>query len=170
MDPVAESQASPPGLLHKYHGRVLLVMAGRCPISCRYCFRRHFDYADHAMGAERLSKIIEYVSADSSIHEIILSGGEPLMRSDGCFESLVQALASTPHVRTLRFHTRMPVLIPERVTDALLDVLTQAPLNIVMVLHINHAHEIDVAVRELVVRREGPGSPVESVRVASGGQ
>lgn len=148
-DPLAETPASPlPGLLHKYKSRVLMVTTGACAVHCRYCFRRHFPYGDHRPEAESPNlgpwrQALDYIAGQESIDEVILSGGDPLSLSDAKLASLAEALGSIPHLRRLRLHTRLPVVLPERVDDRLLDWLGKGPLQKVMVLHINHGNEID---------------------------
>jgi L-lysine 2,3-aminomutase len=147
-DPLAEAGASPvPGLLHKYRGRVLLIVSGACPVHCRYCFRRHFPYGDHALGADALEAALAYVRADPSIHEVILSGGDPLSLADDALATLEARLSAIPHLRRLRVHTRWPIVVPGRVGAALLDWLGGSRLRPVVVVHCNHAAEIDDAVR-----------------------
>lgn len=146
-DPLGEQQANPiPGLLHKYYGRVLLTLAGACPVNCRYCFRRHFPYQENVQGAKDWSQALRYINGNHSVAEVILSGGEPLLVKDAALTSLCDQLAEIEHVTTLRIHTRMPIMIPSRVNQALLALLKRLPLNKVVVLHCNHAREIDAAV------------------------
>jgi len=142
-DPVGDLAASPlPGLLHKYHGRALLLLAGACAVNCRYCFRREFPYQD-AVGSPRLDAALAHVAADTSLREIILSGGDPLLLDDARLAALAQALAAIPHVERLRIHTRLPVVLPSRVTPALVALLRDTRLRGVVVVHVNHAREID---------------------------
>lgn len=147
-DPNGETgRANPhPGIIHKYRGRVLLIVTGSCAIHCRYCFRRHFPYADNQNGRNDWPAALAYIAADDSISEVILSGGDPLMASDQQLTELVQQVAGIPHVQRLRVHTRLPVVIPERVTDGLLRALTPPRLQSTLVVHTNHAHEIDTGV------------------------
>lgn len=156
-DPLGEAAAAPvPGLLHKYRGRVLLVVTGACPVHCRYCFRRHFPYGDHALGAEALEAALEYVCADRSIHEVILSGGDPLSLGDDALAALEARLAAIPHLRRLRVHTRWPIVVPSRVGEPLLDWLRRSRLRPVVVVHSNHAAEIDGEVGAALARlRDG---------------
>lgn len=147
-DPVGDLEAMPvPGLLHKYHGRVLLVATGACAIHCRYCFRRHFPYAEAHAAPQQWQAALAYIRDDSSIEEVILSGGDPLSLADRRLADLARALADIPHLRRLRIHTRQPIVLPERVDAALLDWLTASPLQKVIVLHCNHANELDAPVR-----------------------
>ena len=141
-----------PGLLHKYHGRVLLIATGACAIHCRYCFRRHFPYADAHAATGQWEAALGYIRADSSIREVILSGGDPLSLTDQRLALLANRLAEIPHLHTLRVHTRLPIVLPARVTDALLAWLTGSRLKPVIVVHVNHANELDDAVRTALGR------------------
>lgn len=144
VDPLQEHTVNPiPGLLHKYKGRVLLTVAGACAINCRYCFRRHFPYAENNPGRVGWEKVISYIQADASIKEVIFSGGDPLLATDISLRDLIEKIAAITHVNTLRIHTRMPVVIPERITPELIKILSDTRLRSVMVLHCNHAQEID---------------------------
>ncbi|MEZ5570813.1 MAG: EF-P beta-lysylation protein EpmB [Halioglobus sp.] len=147
-DPVGESGATVPqrGIIHKYRGRVLLIVSGGCAVNCRYCFRRHFPYRENQNSRAQWAEVLHYISADESIEEVILSGGDPLVATDAVLGQLVEQIAAIAHVRRLRIHSRLPVVIPERITDSLLDVITNTALQTVMVIHCNHAREIDNAV------------------------
>ncbi len=134
------------GVLHKYEGRALLVATGSCAVNCRYCFRRHFDYPQDTAAANRWSDAIEHIARDTSIHEVILSGGDPLSLSTAKLTELTDALASVAHVRRLRIHTRLPIVLPQRVDAPLRDWLSALPWPRAIVLHANHANEIDDAV------------------------
>jgi EF-P beta-lysylation protein EpmB len=143
-DPVGDAEATrQPGLLHKYEGRVLLVTTGVCAIHCRYCFRRHFPY-DETPPSERVwDAAVEAIRNDATISEIILSGGDPLTVTDPRLARLAEQFTAIPHLRRLRIHTRLPVMIPSRVNDELLSWLTGTRLTPVMVIHANHAQELD---------------------------
>lgn len=146
-DPVREHGAMPaPALLHKYEGRALLIVTGVCAVHCRYCFRRHFPYAENILSPEVVRSVIAYLTSEPTIHEIILSGGDPLATSDDKLSTLIHALATIPHLTRLRVHTRLPIVIPERVTEPLIRALTKTRLRPIMVVHCNHPHEIDEAV------------------------
>lgn len=150
-DPLAEKTTNPiPGLLHKYHGRVLLLVSGGCAIHCRYCFRRHFAYHENTPGQAGWDKAIAYIAAHPDITEVIYSGGDPLLLKDDFLASLTEKIAAIPHVTTLRIHTRLPVVIPERVTPALCDWLKNTRLQTVVVLHCNHANEIDTQLAQAI--------------------
>lgn len=143
-DPVGESQLpSMGGVLHKYPGRALLVTTGACGIHCRYCFRRHFPYSEQSAARDRWSGALERIAADETLEEVILSGGDPLTLSTTKLAELTRGLGRIDHVRRLRIHTRQPVVIPERVDAALLDWLGDLPWPTALVLHVNHAHELD---------------------------
>lgn len=150
-DPLAEGAAViAPGLLQKYRGRALLISTQACAIHCRYCFRREFPYTEQT-GVARLREAVARIAADSAIEEVILSGGDPLTLSDARLAALTDALARIPHVRRLRVHTRLPIVLPARVSDGLLAWLASLPWPLVVVLHTNHANEIDGAVRRVCV-------------------
>jgi EF-P beta-lysylation protein EpmB len=146
-DPLGERTIMPlPGLLHKYHGRALLTLTGACAVHCRYCFRRHFPYGDANPAASNWDTVLDYLAAHEEITEIILSGGDPLALPDARLGELAGRLAALPHVRTLRIHTRLPVVVPERVDNNLLAWLGNHPQRTVLVVHSNHPNEIDTAV------------------------
>ena len=130
-----------PGLLQKYHGRALLITTGACAVHCRYCFRRHFPYAEHR--GDQFSGALDTIAADSSVEEVILSGGDPLMLEDEPLQRLIERIERIEHVQRLRVHTRMPVVLPSRVTTSLLDSLSGTRLDTVVVIHANHANELD---------------------------
>ncbi len=151
VDPLEEQRFSPvPGLIHKYHGRVLLISNPACAIHCRYCFRRHFPYQNNTPGLKNWSKAFDYIRGNGTVREVIFSGGDPLLSSDAFLQQLLGQLVGIRHVTTLRFHTRLPVVIPQRVTDQLLQIITATQLKVVMVLHINHINEISAEVVEAV--------------------
>ncbi|HKI98665.1 MAG TPA: EF-P beta-lysylation protein EpmB [bacterium] len=157
-DPVGDLAAmNVPGLLHKYEGRALLVVTGACAVHCRYCFRRHFPYGEANPASGQWERALDYLAAEPSLSEVILSGGDPLALPDERLASLTARLAAIPHLRRLRVHTRLPVVLPERVDDALLDWLAGTRLQPVLVLHANHAQELDDSVREALARLRGRG-------------
>ena len=155
-DPVGDLVAMPsPGLLHKYHGRALLVTTGACAIHCRYCFRRHFPYASANPLHQHRQATLDYLRNHPDVNELILSGGDPLSLPDRQLVEWVQACEAIPHLQTLRLHTRLPVVLPERVNRDLCDWLTRTRLTKVIVLHINHPQEIDTEVsRAILALRE----------------
>ncbi len=143
-DPVGDLNAMmSPGVLHKYRGRALLIATGACAVHCRYCFRRHFPYGQANSSRDHWKSTLRYVEQNETISEVILSGGDPLSLSDQRLRHLALDLARFPHVRRLRIHTRLPIVIPERVNDELLDWLNGSRLKPVMVLHVNHAQELN---------------------------
>lgn len=157
-DPLEEVDANPiSGLIHKYHGRVLLTITGACAVNCRYCFRRYFPYQDNNPGRAGWQMALDYIANDPTIHEVILSGGDPLLASDSMLAHLFEQFTAIPHVKTIRIHTRIPVVLPERVQDALLRILTHNRLQTVVVLHSNHANELtdDVAEACFALRKVG---------------
>ena len=146
-DPVGDlASMVVPGVIHKYRGRVLLVATGVCAIHCRYCFRRHFPYADANPRRGEWEAALEYIADDPTIEEVILSGGDPLLLADTGLAGLCSRLQRIPHLRRLRIHTRLPVVLPSRVDDALLGWLGESRLQTVIVLHVNHPNELDGAV------------------------
>ncbi len=156
-DPVGDLQAAArPALLHKYQGRALLIVAGGCAVNCRYCFRREFPYADHSLNGVARREALRYLAADPTLSEVILSGGDPLLWDDVRLAELVEELARIPHLRRLRIHTRLPIVLPERLDGPLLDWLNGSRLRPVMVVHANHPREIDGAVASRLERlRDG---------------
>jgi len=146
------------GLLHKYRGRVLLITTGACGVHCRYCFRRHFPYAEESARPDDWREALEYLRGDASVHEVILSGGDPLTLSDARLAELVRSLEAIPHIRRLRIHTRQPVVLPSRVDESLLAWLSACRLQKVVVLHLNHARELDSGVREACGKLRGAGA------------
>jgi len=146
-DPLDEAASNiTPGIIHKYHGRVLLILTGACAINCRYCFRREFPYSENQNSMTEWQQALDYIRQDDSITEVIFSGGDPLLNSDKKLQQLTRAIANIPHVKRLRIHTRLPVVIPQRITTELLAWLTETRLQTVMVIHSNHANEIDSSV------------------------
>lgn len=149
-DPLQELAVNPlQGLIHKYRGRVLLTLTGACAVHCRYCFRRHFPYTDNNPGRKGWEAVIDYIRHDPSIHEVIFSGGDPLMATDTLLGDLLSRLTSIKHLKTVRFHTRIPIVLPERVDASFIQLLESIPLRKVMVLHSNHAQELDAQVEQI---------------------
>jgi EF-P beta-lysylation protein EpmB len=150
-DPVGDNAANKvPGLLHKYHGRVLLTASRACAINCRYCFRRDFPYEKNNPGSKGWEQALNYIAADNTLEEVILSGGDPLTNNDNVLQSLLNRLAEIPHVERLRIHTRLPIVLPQRIDDTLIKCITSTRLQPIIVLHINHANEIDSTVSEML--------------------
>jgi EF-P beta-lysylation protein EpmB len=157
-DPVGDmNRRAAPGLLHKYEGRALLVATGACAVHCRYCFRRHFPYAEESALQQGWQPALERLRSDATISEVILSGGDPWSLSDRRLQQLTDALHTMPHIRRLRIHTRYPIVLPERVDAGLLDWLRSIRLQKVVVMHANHAREIDGSVRQACARLAAVG-------------
>ncbi len=143
-DPLGEGAANPiPGLIHKYESRVLVTLSGQCAINCRYCFRRHFPYAENRLTGDHLQKITAYIANNTAINEVILSGGDPLSVSNTQIRRFLSELASIQHIIRIRFHTRLPVVIPERIDQTLLDTFNNSKQKIIVVVHTNHPNELD---------------------------
>jgi EF-P beta-lysylation protein EpmB len=152
-DPLNEAAAlAAPGLVQKYAGRALVLVSGACAVHCRYCFRREFPYADNGATRAGTAAAIAAIAADPSLSEAILSGGDPLMADDVRLAELIQRLDAIPHLRRLRIHTRLPIVLPERVTDELVATLAATRLACVVVVHANHAAELDDGVAAAVRR------------------
>ena len=142
-DAVGDHEArSVPGLLQKYAGRVLLVTTGACAVHCRYCFRRHYPYGDDPRRLDEWEPTLEAIAADESVHEVLLSGGDPLMLTDQRLGELVARLEAIPHLRRLRLHSRLPIVLPDRVTSDFVQLLTRSRLTPIMVVHANHPNEV----------------------------
>ena len=144
-DPLDEQSNNQPGILHKYKNRLLLLVRGGCAVNCRYCFRRHFPYSDNHLNKQQWQQALTYIADNPDINEVIYSGGDPLMAKDDFLAWLTQEIEKIPHIKRLRIHTRLPVVIPSRVTTELLVWFSQSRLKPIMVLHVNHANEIDAS-------------------------
>lgn len=158
LDAVGDTAAgTAAGVLRKYQGRALLITTGACAVHCRYCFRRHFPYAEQAASRDRWTGAVDAISRDTMIDEVILSGGDPLSLDTPKLAQLTTSLAGIPHLKRLRIHTRLPIVLPERVDDALLGWIDGLPWPTTIVVHANHANEfdadVDAAMRRL--RRTG---------------
>lgn len=142
-DPLEEQHSPAPNILHKYHNRLLFMLKNSCAINCRYCFRRHFPYDDVKSGKAVWKQGLAYIAEHRELEEVILSGGDPLMAKDHEIDWILSELEHIPHIKTLRIHSRLPVVIPNRITPEFADCLQRSRLNVVLVTHINHANEID---------------------------
>lgn len=157
-DPVGDLNAViSSGVLQKYQGRVLLITTGACAVHCRYCFRRHFPYASSMPDKNKWQETLLSIQKDKSIHEVILSGGDPLMIPDDRLQTMCEDIAQIPHVKTLRFHTRIPIFLPERINSTFLEWATALPIQKVMVIHANHANELDKVVGETLAKLHEAG-------------
>ncbi|PSW12184.1 EF-P beta-lysylation protein EpmB [Photobacterium sanctipauli] len=143
QDPLEEQDNAIPGLLHKYKNRVLMIVKGGCAVNCRYCFRRHFPYQDNQGGKRHWQVAIDYIASQPQVNEVILSGGDPLMAKDHELAWLLKAIEGIPHVKRLRIHSRLPVVLPSRITSTLCDLLSESRLQAVLVTHINHSNEVN---------------------------
>ncbi len=142
-DPVGDIDAmTSPGLLHKYFGRALIISTGACAIHCRYCFRRHYPYQQSSCTSNVLDKTFDYLKQHTEIDEVILSGGDPLVLDNAKLTKLIRRLETISHLKTLRIHTRLPVVLPSRINEGLLKLLHDSRFDIVMVIHANHANEL----------------------------
>jgi EF-P beta-lysylation protein EpmB len=160
-DPVGDlASRAAAGVLHKYHGRALLIATGACAVHCRYCFRRHFPYSDESALHQGWRAALDHIADDASVSEVILSGGDPLSLSDRRLAQLTQALQSIPHVRRLRIHTRYPIVLPERIDAGFVEWLDGVTLQKVVVIHANHAQEIDSAVAHACQQLADAGATV----------
>jgi len=160
-DPLHEATVNPvPGLLHKYHGRVLVTLTSACAVHCRYCFRRHFPYDDNNPGTSGWELIFDYIKNDSSISEVILSGGDPLAVSDKLLKLFTDRMSSIPHIRRLRIHTRLPVVSPERITDEFIHWISHLSIDPVIVIHANHPQEISDDVKFAMLKLRNAGVPL----------
>ena len=140
--------AVPQGLLHKYASRVLLLVQGACAINCRYCFRRHYPYADDVLPRKQFDECVEYVRQNQEVNEVILSGGDPLFANDGYLIELADKLAELKQIKRLRIHSRLPVVLPQRLTERLATHLTQRFEQVILVIHANHANEIGSSLKQ----------------------
>ncbi|WP_375177617.1 EF-P beta-lysylation protein EpmB [Marinobacter mobilis] len=157
-DPLQEASATATtGLIRKYRSRALLMVTGQCAINCRYCFRRHFPYADHRLSPEDRKQVITSLKDSPEINEVIFSGGDPLAVNDRLLARWVEALDDLPQLRRLRIHTRLPVVIPQRVNNELLSWISKTRLKVIMVVHVNHANELDQATRSSLARLAAAG-------------
>lgn len=146
-DPLNEQNNAMPGILHKYVNRALLIVKGGCAVNCRYCFRRHFPYQENAVNKQKWLEVIDYISGHTALDEIILSGGDPLMAKDSHLAWLAQHISSIAHIKRIRIHTRLPVVIPQRINDEFLQWFAALPQQKIMVLHINHANEVSSSLK-----------------------
>lgn len=156
-DPLEEQNSVVPGLLHKYRNRALLLVKGGCAVNCRYCFRRHFPYADNPGNKRNWQVALDYIAAHPELDEIIFSGGDPLMAKDHELDWLLTQLEAIPHIKRLRIHSRLPIVIPARITDGLVSRFAASSLQILLVNHINHANEIDETFRSAMMRLRNVG-------------
>lgn len=157
-DPVGDGAAMvAPGVIHKYWGRALLIVTGACGINCRYCFRRYFPYSKSSIGHNNFNPALDYLRENHEIQEIILSGGDPLSLTDDRLAGLFEALEQIPHLTRLRIHSRLPVILPHRLSQGLIEILTSSRFQTALVLHINHAVEVSNALKKSIVGLQSTG-------------
>jgi EF-P beta-lysylation protein EpmB len=160
-DPVGDLAArAGPGLLQKYGGRALLVTTGACAVNCRYCFRRHFPYEQENASRDAFAPALDVIRADASLREVLLSGGDPLTLSDRRLAALFEELQAIPHLQRVRIHSRLPIVLPERIDDGFLAAWSRLQLQKVVVVHANHAREVDASVRAAVGALRDSGTTV----------
>lgn len=163
MDAVGDKTARiAPGVIHKYPGRVLLVATGACAIHCRYCFRRHYSYGEEPRRLDDWQPAMDAIAADPTVQEVILSGGDPLMLTDARLEDLIGMIAEISHVRRLRIHSRLPIVLPDRVTDRLIDLLQPSAFGLQawFVVHANHPNEVANDCEQTLQNLVSSGVPV----------
>lgn len=146
-----------PGIVHKYSNRLLLIVSPSCAINCRYCFRRHFPYQENRQSKQQWRQAIDYIAKSKEINEVIFSGGDPLAANDNFLGWLCEQIAAIPHIKRLRIHTRLPVVIPSRIDEGFLRWASSTRLKPLVVLHINHGNEINLQVTEAVQRMTNLG-------------
>ncbi len=157
-DPLQEKKFNPlPGLLHKYQSRVLITFTGHCAINCRYCFRRAFPYEENNPGNPGWEAVLNYIQNDPSIAEVILSGGDPLAANDQTLKNFIEKIAKIDHITRLRIHSRVPVVLPERITPELIDAITHPRLKTILVLHSNHPREISSDIKAAMTSLKSRG-------------
>lgn len=157
-DPVGDLPASTvAGVIHKYQGRVLLIVTGGCAVHCRYCFRRNFPYGDQQLAASKLEQALDYIAVHGDISEVILSGGDPLLLNDDKFSHLLRRIAAIETVQRIRLHSRIPIVLPARVTAALLSSLSSIRPQVILVTHANHGNELSPAVAEALAKLRASG-------------
>ncbi len=163
LDPVADSSfCKSSKLLHKYEGRALLICTGACAMHCRFCFRQNYDYETEEKSFE---KELDLIAQDTSLSEILLSGGDPLSLSDSRLQALLSSLSEIPHIKRIRFHTRFPIGIPERIDASFLSLLEKCPTQIFFMIHCNHKRECDTDVLNSLKNIQRLGIPVLSQTV-----
>lgn len=160
-DPVGDSAArKAEGLLQKYHGRALLITTGSCAVHCRYCFRRNYPYQSEPKTMVDWQPALHQIAADQSITEVILSGGDPLLLTDARLLQLVHAIDGIDHIKRIRFHTRLPIVLPARITTELMASLQQLKSQVIWVVHSNHAQEIQFDCKDTLAKMVQSGFPV----------
>ena len=154
LDPLQEQKPKnlPKGIIQKYHRRALIVAATACSINCRYCFRRHFPYDQSRLDQKKWQDLLKHLSLDKTLREVIFSGGDPLILPDKYLESLILSINRIKHINTIRIHTRLPVVIPNRINSELISWARKCRKKLVFVFHINHPNEINDEVRKYITK------------------
>lgn len=151
QDPLQESVYTPiPGLIHKYKSRVLIINSSHCAINCRYCFRRNFPYKQNQISSQSWQKITHYISNKPQINEVIFSGGDPLLMTDEQIQKRVESLYNINHINKIRFHTRIPIVLPNRIDDSFIQLLNNIKYKKIIVIHCNHPNELDNKTQEII--------------------
>lgn len=151
QDPLQETQFTPiPGLIHKYKSRVLIINSSHCAINCRYCFRRSFPYKQNQISSNSWQKITNYISSNPQINEVIFSGGDPLLMTDDQIQKRVESLYNINHINKIRFHTRIPIVLPNRIDDSFIQLLNNIKYKKIIVIHCNHPNELDNKTQEII--------------------
>ncbi|GLS24342.1 EF-P beta-lysylation protein EpmB [Marinibactrum halimedae] len=157
-DPLEESESNPvPGLIHKYRSRVLIVTSSQCAIHCRYCFRRHFPYEDNRSQGNHWSKMLHYLQQHPQVNEVIFSGGDPLSIGNRALINMLNDIETIAHIKRVRFHTRLPVVIPERLDTPLIEALANSTLKTLLVIHTNHPNELDTRLAKRLHKAQQAG-------------
>jgi lysine 2,3-aminomutase len=166
-DPIGDDAMSPVhGLVHRYPDRVLIKLVAACAVYCRFCFRRErVGPGAGALSATEFAAALDYVRARPGVWEVILTGGDPLILSPRRIAEATKALAAIPHVKILRWHTRLPVAAPERVTRAMARALIAARKTSVVAVHANHPRELTEAARAACRRLSAEGAMLVSQSV-----
>ena len=148
-DPLQEKNQNPQtSIVHKYHNRILIVATGSCAIHCRYCFRRHFPYEQNRHSTKQWSKTIEYLQANPQVDELIFSGGDPLSLPDAILAMMINDIETLSSIKTIRFHSRIPVVLPNRIDQDFLNAFKPSTKKLIMVIHSNHANELNDTVKQ----------------------
>lgn len=158
LDPVGDLQAmAETGVIHKYQGRALLINTGSCAIHCRYCFRRNFPYSDFQLGNQKQKQAISYLREQVDISEIILSGGDPLLLSDAKLRTFILEMNEIAHLKRIRIHSRLPIVLPDRISDDLIEALKYSKKQLIMVVHCNHVNELNIEVANVCEKMREAG-------------
>ncbi|MGH8597614.1 MAG: radical SAM protein, partial [Gammaproteobacteria bacterium] len=154
-DPIGDHAKSPvKGIVHRYRDRVLLKIVGVCPVYCRFCFRREMvgPQSGANLTNDEIDAALHYIRAHSEIWEVILTGGDPMMLSPRRAAEITEALSDIRHVKVLRWHTRIPVVAPERITDDFVAAIASKSKTVFVALHSNHPRELTPAARSAIAR------------------